>query len=634
MTITDFHQGFDTPFSDRTTTGQTTEGAYPFPVAIDGRGYIIDLTKYQRRTLNQLRAQSDTSQEPGEQSLEIEGVWKRTGTAAIRGAGQRFYDDTDSDRHRYWKSRGIDPWKRRELRLLHGTERVRVSTASGSLLLTVGDYLVVSDDATVLASTTPRAGGFVDQDIFSGAAGQPVLSMASNGIAVFCACGSGGVRQFTPGTPGGTALGSLTPGLVVYANGWLVVADGPLVSSLSASGVATTVGPHQNAGFVWNTGTSAPNAIYLGGNAGDRAQIHRIGIDQTGGALTAPIFAGDLPAGETIHVLSYYSGTMLIGTSRGLRAATIAADGGLSIGPVIEDLSGEGVRCFEARGQYAWYGHVNDYDADHRGLARADLSRYTEDGVPAYAPDLASTVTSGAVSGVASWREGTTDYRLFTVDGSGLWTEHDDLVTDGAIDIGYLGQASPELKQLQSVSVSTDALEGTVTMLVTNEEGQQVDASAEVQASYQSGEMQRSVAGELLDLTLVLNRSTLDTTAGPVVKRWTVRVIPAPPAVEEIIIPILMGNEVRDAATDVVHYYNPYAEFFRLKQLESARTVVTYREGQVSYDVTIREVNLEGATILGPAPRKWAKDRTFFDGIIGVRMITLDGVPPRVAGAG
>ncbi len=633
--IQDFRHGFDTPWSDRTTGGQTTEGAYPFPVAIDGRGYIPDLSKYERRTLAQLRTQSDTSQEPGEQSLEIEGVWKRTGVAAYLGAGQQFYDDVDSDRHRFYKSRGIDGWTRRKIQLLHDTGKVRDSANSGLRLLKVGTHMVLADGTQALISSDPLTAGTWS---VSDTASSPILTMASNGVKVFTACGTAGIRQFTPGVGSASVLvagGTFAATLVVYANGWLVAGAANVLQSIAASGTPTMIGSHPNPSFTWNTGTSAPNAIYVAGNAGDRAEIHRVVVDpQTGADLLPPVFAGDLPAGETINVLAYYAGTMLIGTSRGLRAATLNADGGLAIGPVIEDKSGEGVACFDGRGQYAWFGWVNDYDSNHRGLARANLARYTEDGVPAYSADLSANpaVAAGQTTAVASWRVNATDYRVFAIDGQGVFAEIDNLVPEGAIDVGFLGEASPEQKALGALSVSHEALMGTVTLQVRNEQGQEVEASSEIQASYGSGSVSRQLSGELLDLTIVLDRSEDDVTAGPVVRRWTMSVIPAPPAVEEIILPILMGNQVRDEKTGTVHQYDTYEEFFRLKEIENSRRVVTYREGQISYDVTIRSVEVPGVSYLGKADRDWAKDRRFFETLLNVRMITLDGVPPRVGG--
>lgn len=635
VAIADWHHGFNVPFSDRTSTGQTAEGAYPAPVAIDGRGYVPDLAKYERRTLPQLRTQSDTSQEPGEQSLEIEGVWKRTGTAAYLGAGQEFYDDATSDRHQFYKSRGIDGWTRRKIRLLNDTHRVRQSVNSGLRLLKVGAYMVLADGLFALSSADPTTPGTWVIDDTSAA---PILAMATNGSKVFLACGTSGIRQFVPGTPGGsvlTAPATFAATLVVYANGWLVATKANLIVSVDSVGATTVVGNHLNPGFTWNTGTSAPNAIYLAGNAGDHAEFYRLIVDpSTGANLVAPIFAGQLPAGETINCMSYYDGSVLLGTSRGLRVATIDGSGGLSPGPVIEDPSGTGVACFDARGQYAWFGWVNDFDQNHRGLARADLAHYTEAGVPAYAADLSATpaTAAGQTTAVATWRVGAKDYRVFAIDGDGIFTEADYLVPEGAIDIGFLGEASPEQKTLGSISVAHDPLEGTVTMLMTNEDGENVDASSEIQASVTSGSIQRTLQGELLDLTLVLERSGLDITAGPVLRRWTLSVIPAPQSVEEILVPILMGNSVEDPFTGKRFLYDPYEEFHALKAIENSRRVVTYREGQISQDVTIRSVEIPGVSYLGRADRDWAKDRRFFETVMVVRMITLDGVPPRVGG--
>lgn len=626
-TVQDFQGGWELGWNDTDVAVIAAEGAFPFPISIDGRGYVMDLAKYERNTLAQFRQQSDTSREPGEQSLAIEGVWKRTGVSSYLGAGQRFYDDDDSDRHRFYRSKGIDPWTKRELRLLHGTELVHVSAALTQHVLKVGDLMVFAHGDTMIATDDPRNPSATWTDQALGSATN-ITSIASNGVKLYCACGASGLRTVVPGTPGGALLvspGTMAPTLVIYANGWLLAGQGPRLASIGSTGTPTDVMVHPNASLQWVCGAASPNGIYIGANSGDKSEIYRTTVNDAGSALQVPVFAGDLPAGETIHTMEYYSGLMLIGTSRGLRKATIQSDGGLSIGAVIVDGSGQGVRCFESRGRYAWFGFVNDYDGNHRGLARADLARDVEENVPAYAADLASTVDTGRTVSVATWVEGGEEYRLFCVSGSGLWAEADELVETGTIDLGWLGQGSPEPKSLQSVSISHEALVGSIFLTLTNERGAEAEASSEEPGTWVSGEMARTLLGELFGVAITLNRSVDDPTLGPVVWRWTMRVVPAPASVEEIIVPILMADDVRDDGLAKRYAYDTFAEFRILKTLENERRVVTYREGQASYRVTVRGVAIQGAN-------KWSKDRRFLESTLMVRLLTLDGVPPELGG--
>jgi predicted exporter len=184
---------------------------------------------------------------------------------------------------------------------------------------------------------------------------------------------------------------------------------------------------------------------------------------------------------------------------------------------------------------------------------------------------------------------------------------------------------SPERKSLQSMSVSHEQLHGAILMRVENEQGQSVEAPSEAQATYTSGEMTRPIVGELLSLDLTLTRDEADPTRGPVVRRWTMRVVPAPASVDEILVPILLADVVKDSGTDVEHNYDPFGVLFRLKTLENDRTVVTYREGQASYLVTVRAVGMEGA-------KDWTSNRRFLNGVLMVRLITCEGIPPQLPG--
>ena len=100
-------------------------GALPF--AIDGHPFLVD-ADWQRETVQVIRQQSDTSTEPGEQSLTPLGLWRRSQESWHHGAGQDFLDgkqgDAPVDPHRYRSSKGIDPWTRGQISLLHPTLNV------------------------------------------------------------------------------------------------------------------------------------------------------------------------------------------------------------------------------------------------------------------------------------------------------------------------------------------------------------------------------------------------------------------------------------------------------------------------------------------------------------------------------
>jgi hypothetical protein len=140
------------------------------PVAIEGHAYQIEPSGYKRETVQVLRQQADASTEPGEASLNPQGLWRRSQETWHHGAGQAFLDGKEglsaysaisADPHRFRSSKGIDPWTRGQLSLLHPTLKVW-STTSTNLYLAVAQgpvtllsYLYVSDGTEVYLNQLP-----------------------------------------------------------------------------------------------------------------------------------------------------------------------------------------------------------------------------------------------------------------------------------------------------------------------------------------------------------------------------------------------------------------------------------------------------------------------------------------------
>ena len=83
------------------------------PVAVEDHAYMIEPSGYRRETVQVLRQQADQSSEPGEQSLNPQGLWRRSQESWHHGAGQEFLDgrqgDGATDSQRYRASKGIVP---------------------------------------------------------------------------------------------------------------------------------------------------------------------------------------------------------------------------------------------------------------------------------------------------------------------------------------------------------------------------------------------------------------------------------------------------------------------------------------------------------------------------------------------
>lgn len=124
----------------------TTSALVPgsLPCAVDGHPYLCD-PDYQRQTVQVIRQQADQSTEPGEQSLTPLGLWRRSQETWHHGAGQTFldgregltaYSTTAADPHRFRSSKGIDPWTKGQLSLLHPTLK-SWSTTNTNLYLAI-----------------------------------------------------------------------------------------------------------------------------------------------------------------------------------------------------------------------------------------------------------------------------------------------------------------------------------------------------------------------------------------------------------------------------------------------------------------------------------------------------------------
>ncbi|MCA1842162.1 MAG: hypothetical protein LC792_03040, partial [Actinobacteria bacterium] len=95
----------------------TTDVPSRLPVAINGHAFLADPVV--RQTVPVLRQQADTSPEAGEQSLNPQGLWRRSQESWHHGAGQDFLDGrhgaspygaTYVDPSRFRSSKGVDVW--------------------------------------------------------------------------------------------------------------------------------------------------------------------------------------------------------------------------------------------------------------------------------------------------------------------------------------------------------------------------------------------------------------------------------------------------------------------------------------------------------------------------------------------
>lgn len=611
------------------------------PVSIGTERFVVDLTGLRYQTIAAMREMVDQGAEAGDQSFTNVGIFKRTQQDFLAGAGQVWFDlIEESDRKRFRTSQGIDPWDRRSLKLLHDTalydpeiHSLQVATGAPDLIGTTASgepflYVLATGLSYSSSGYDSAQVDLVDGTSTASLAlglstSGPVLSFATDGSRLWAANGADGLVQFNLVTHDFTpedANAAFSPTMLGYANGRLIGAiDGELFEVAGSGGLPTSsLYTHPNPNHQWHAIASAPNAIYVAGGTEDLCEIYKIGVDEAG-ALTTPTHAMTLPAGEITHTMVHYGGLMVMGTSRGIRLAAIDASGFLTFGPVIE-IEG-GVHHLLGRGEFIWFSWM-DFDTDTSGLGRLNLSRFTADLVPAYAPDLMATV-GGEISSIA-YVDGRLWFVTEDVDGAvGLWRESDDYVHSGTFRSGRVDFGTPERKRFTSLEVAAEDLPGaaSVTYGVTDQSG--TDQTVGIATTSPASGPITDIEGDWVEVWLTLARGAVDET--PDVSRWTLRALPLPKRTAEIYLPVILNGKVdpgTGASPGVTQ--DALAKWLYLLGLVESREVVEVGFGAVTFTGFVDQLYLAGQDDATPI-KGWTDKRDFLEATWVAKVVTVEG---------
>jgi hypothetical protein len=574
-----------------TGSGASDETPWVYPVALNGRGYMLDLASgaYRRQSIPLLRNQADTGNLPGEQSLSPEALWRRSQESWHRGAGQTYLDRPDSDPARFRTSKGVDVWERWALKLLNATNSIRTSTATNLRLVVVGDYLYVADGTEVYHTATLTSPTWTAAAINVAEAAATVQSVASDGYRLYAALGVNGIHRTEAGAAVSSHYSDLAASLVGYVKDRLMAAgngaDKHKLYNVTGAGAApAALFSHPNTDWTWVGFAEGPGHIYAAGYSGDKSVVYRTAVKADGTALDAPVVAGRLPEGEVLRSVGDYLGQfVLLGTDKGFRVALPDGDGNLVIGARVD--TGSAVRCFEGQDRFVWYGLTN-FDGDSTGLGRMDLSADTGGGnvpVPAYASDLMASAQGDVLSAVTF-----DNRRVFTVSGSGVHAEGASKVPSGTLDTGYITFGIPDDKVAMYLDVRCRPLDGSFTYAVSADDGTftsvgTLGTADEVKVVFPIGQ----VSGATFEGRATLTRSGSDTTLGPEVTRHTLRSYPGPTRGEVFEVPLLLAEQELVRGRDRSRV--PADELDAIRALVNERRLVTYQEGDQSYSVLVED---------------------------------------------
>ena len=589
-TLTRFKDAFKPATSYYTGTGATQLVPDVFPVAINGRPYMLDMksNQFTRQFDARVRDSVDQSTEPGEGALNPQGLWRRSQSSWHYGAGQQYSDTADAEAYRFYTSKGVDVWTKGRLSLLRDTTRVLTSANTNIYMATADSRVYVTDGQTLKYSS--------DLSTFTtvtGTAASALYDIASDGYNVFYSYANGDIDQTNAGIGTSSAyITGIEAGKIDYVKGRVMVA-GQGVDKHKIWNITTTPGSsqnnpsalytHPNTNFTWVGFAGGQSHIYCAGYAGNKSIVYKTAIKADGTALDIPTVAGELPLGEVITAIDGYLGYIVIGLSDGFRFCSADDAGNLVIGPRI--VTGSSVEEFAGVGQYIYFGWKN-FDSTSTGLGRMDVSVFISPNQPAYASDLMATA-QGSVTDVHEFGNAP----IFAVSGSGVWKQHaTNLVSSGYLRSGIYRWGVPDAKFIPKLDIRCLPLAGSVTMSVAADGGDFHDFTA-----FSTPNAKDKTFDGLEDkvfeaeIKVTLTRDTVAST-GPTLTRWMARAYAAPLRSQIFSVPLIMHHRLNIGGRE--YWQDVDKELAYLRDLVENPRVVAYQENEETFAVVVEQVQM------------------------------------------
>ncbi len=592
--LVDFSAAFFPAPTFYTGTGASQLVPDVFPVAINGRPYMLDMKsgEFSRQFDARVRDSVDQSAEPGESAINPQGLWRRSQSSWHYGAGQEYSDASDSEAFRFNTSKGVNVWERGTLTLLNDVTQKRAS-ANTNLHMATADSRIYLTDGQTLAYTT----NLTSFTTVTGTNASNLVDITSDGYNVFFSYADGNIDQTDPSTGAASNyITGITAGKMDYVKGRLMVAgaDGDkhkiwniTTTPGSSANNPGTLFTHANTNFAWVGFAAGQNHIYCAGFAGNKSLIYKTVIKADASSLDAPTVAGELPFGEVVQTIDGYLGFIAIGLADGFRIASSDTDGNLVIGPKI--VTGNAVEAFAGVGQYIYFGYKN-YDSTSTGIGRMDLSVFISTNQPAYASDLMVT-GQGAVTDIHEFQ----NEPVFAVSGLGFYTKHTDLVTSGYLTSGIYRWGVPDAKFIPKIDLRTHPLVGAVTASIKSDNGSFYDFGAFDKV----GQKEATINGleeRIFEAELKLTLTRATSTTGPTLTRWMARAYAAPFRSQIFSVPLLMHHKLSINGRE--YWQDVESEMTLLRDLVETPRVINYQENAQTFSVVVEDVRWQARQVV------------------------------------
>jgi len=604
-------------------TATTTLVPNVFPVAIDGRAYMIDQKsgKFQRGYEQRVRDSQDISTAPGEAAINPGGLWRRGQDSWHLGAGQQYADTAEHKDYRFYRSKGVDPWTKGQLSL-HNATKLSLGNASTSQHMVVcGTRLYVALNGDVKYTTNPFVSSptwtpVIDEAGGTAAPTGTVAAMATDGTNVYLAYPTDGIRQVIPATDPAIisnskfVTGSDSYYMLGFAKGFLFGAHDKNLRQISGAGATTDRIVIDDTAWRWVGVATGQNAVYAAGYSGKKSLVYKITI-KADGTLDTGVVALELPTGEVATTISGYLGFILIGTNKGVRYCSTDTQANLVAGQLIP--TSGAVQKFSPNDRFAYFTWSN-YDGVSSGLGALDLSVFTSPNTPSFATDLmydfAANVTPTAVNSVVLFDDPLTPFatkKLFALSGVGIIAEDTaNLVASGEVETGTWRWGIPDRKFVAKVDTRTTPLVGSVTSYLKIDDGSYAnigtwDSSGDTENTFDGSDAKAIEAA----FKFVLTRDATITSTGPTFTRWMARAYVAPYRSQVFVVPILLHRSI-DVRGKIYYYDVEDNQNFFDGLIESPR-IITLQIGNFTHTVVVDDIAWESSDAHGNA---WAFDGT------------------------
>ena len=406
-----------------------------------------------------------------------------------------------------------------------------------------------------------------------------------------------------------TATGVVAVNAVIeYTKERLVMAVNNSVYEFATTATAlpSAVYTHPNTTFVYTSITSSGAAIYLAGYNGVQSTIQKFTLTTAGAmpTLTSAITAAELPVGEVAFRIYYYLGYMAIGTNQGLRVAAVSdTDGSINYGPLIFE-SEQPVYDVAGYDKYLWC--TTNVDGNP-GVTRVDLGQQVGTTlVFAYAWDLYDPSLTGFTTTSCSFL-GNLQRLVFctanngTDNGSIYLESATRLIEQAILRVGYIRYNTLENKIFKFLQPRFESVNGALAIYSVDQYNNEYaigsfDQGADIT---QIGIPYPATPQQYLGFKFVMDRSTTDSTKGPLFTGYQVRVLPSIPRQRLIQYPVELYDHEMDKFNNPSGYEgSAYDRLLNMQSIENLGDLIRvedFRTGE-SYLGLIEEMDFINKT--------------------------------------